>query len=186
MKKCSNRLFNIIRTDSSRVSGKTRFPSLTATGLSIVLLLMPATASALGLNCNVSATGVAFGNYNATSSSPTNATGNVQVTCTVFLVSVLSSINTSLNMGGSGSYSPRKMSSGANWLNYNLYKEASHTTVWGDGTGGTGIFTDTLLIAVLGTTLNHTIYGSIPAGQYVAAGVYTDTITVMVEFHEGL
>jgi spore coat protein U-like protein len=151
-----------------------------------MLLLMPTTATALGLDCSVTATGVAFGNYNATNSSPTNANGNVRVRCTVLLVSVAAQTNISLNAGGSGSYAPRKMSSGANRLNYNLYKETSHTTVWGDGTGGTGIWTDNTLIAVLGTNIDHTLYGSMPAGQYVAAGSYADTITVTVEFHEVL
>lgn len=159
---------------------------LTAVLLGVVLSLMPAPAPALGLNCNVSATGVAFGNYNPTNGTPTDATGNVHVFCTVLLVSVLAQTNISLSTGGSGSFTPRKMSSGANQLNYNLYKEASHTTIWGDGTGGTGIFTDNVTIAVLGTSIDHAIYGRIPAGQYVPAGGYTDTITVTVEFHEAL
>lgn len=171
--------------NSRLASRKNCFFSLIATGLlSFILLLMPATATAIGLNCSVSATGVSFGSYNPNDGTPTNATGNVHVQCTVLLVSVLSQINTRLNTGGSGSFSPRKMSSGANLLTYNLYKEVGHTTVWGDGTGGTGIFTDNVTIAVLGTSINHTIYGSIPAGQYVAAGSYSDTITVTVEFHE--
>jgi spore coat protein U-like protein len=159
---------------------------LTAALLGIVLSLASTPAAALGLDCNVSTTGVAFGNYNPTNGSPTDATGNVHVFCTVLLVSVLSQTNISLSKGDSGSFTPRKMSSGANQLNYNLYKEASHTTVWGDGTGGTGIFTDNVTIAVLGTSIDHTIYGRIPAGQYVPAGSYTDTITITVEFHEGL
>lgn len=154
--------------------------------LSAALSLMPPPADALGLNCNVSSTGVAYGVYDPNSSSPTNAAGNVHVLCTVLVVSVLSQINISLSTGGSGTFATRKMSGGADQLNYNLYKDASHTTVWGDGTGGTGIFTDNLLIAVLGTSVDHTIYGSIPAGQYVSAGSYSDTITVTVEFHEGI
>jgi spore coat protein U-like protein len=173
-----------------RRQGKLRFgqhgPScgLAAALVSVVLSLMPAPALALGLDCTVSATGVAFGNYNPTNGTPTDAAGNVHVFCTVLLVSVLAQTNISLNTGGSGSFASRKMSSGANQLNYNLYREASHTTIWGDGTGGTSIFTDNTLIAVLGTSIDHTIYGRIPAGQYVPAGGYTDTITVTVEFHE--
>jgi len=160
--------------------------SLTAALLGIALSLMSTPATALGLNCTVSATSVAFGNYNPTNSSTTDATGNVHVFCTVLIISVAAQTNISLSTGGSGSYAPRKMSSGAELLSYNLYKEATHTTVWGDGTGGTGIWTDNTLILVLGTSIDHTIYGSIPAGQYVAAGNYTDTITVTVEYHEGI
>lgn len=178
--------YHKVLPNGCRTSRRNCFFSLSAAGLGFILLLMPATATALGLACNVDATGVAFGVYNPTSSSPTDATGNVHVHCTVILVGVLSQTNISLNTGGSGSFAPRKMSSGANQLNYNLYKEANRTSVWGDGTGGTGIWTDNTLIAVLGTNIDHTIYGSIPAGQYVAAGSYSDTITVTVEFHEVL
>jgi spore coat protein U-like protein len=186
MKNYRNYLLKKHRQDNPRTGSTDLFFSLTAVLLGIVLSLTSTPAAALGLSCNVSATGVAFGNYNPTNGSPTDATGNVHVFCTVLLVSVGAQTNISLNKGGSGSFAPRKMSSGANQLNYNLYKEASHVTVWGDGTGGTGIFTDSVLIAVLGTSIDHTIYGRIPAGQYVAAGSYTDTITVTVEFHEGL
>lgn len=167
-------------------STRKNFRGLTAVGLSLCFLLLPAPAAALDLDCNVSATGVAFGTYNPTNSSPTDATGNVHVFCTVLLVSVLAQTNISLSTGGSGTYSPRKMSSGANLLDYNLYQEASHTTVWGDGTGGTAIITDNVLIAVLGTSIDHTIYGRLPANQFVVAGNYSDTITVTVEFHEVL
>ncbi|MDD5410975.1 MAG: spore coat U domain-containing protein [Methylobacter sp.] len=184
MKKCRNHPFKKIRLGNPRPRQGNSFFNLTAALLGVVLSLTSTPAAAVGLNCSVSATGVAFGNYNPTNSSSTDATGNVHVFCTVLLVSVGAQTNISLNTGGSGSFASRKMSSGANRLNYNLYKEASHTTVWGDGTGGTGIFTDNTLIAVLGTSINHTIYGSIPASQFVAAGSYSDTITVTVEFHE--
>jgi len=90
----------------------------------------------------------------------------------VILVSVLSQINISLDEGGSGSFAPRKNVQRSNLLSYNLYKEATHTTVWGDGTGGTGIWTDNALIAVFGTNIDHTILWQYPGGQYVAAGSY--------------
>lgn len=185
MKKCCEARPNSLGAAARR----NFFFRLTAGGLSFILFLMPAKVAALGLNCNVSATGVTFGNYDPTSSLPTDATGNVHVFCTVLLLSIASTVNISLNpgTGNSGSFFPRKMSSGANRLNYNLYKEASHATVWGDGTGGTGLWPDSnILILVAGTPIDHTIYGSIPAGQYVAAGAYSDTITVTVEYHEGL
>ncbi len=189
MKKCRNHPFKQFHLDNPRPRQGNSFFSLTAALLGVILSLTSTPAAALGLNCSFCATGVAFGNYNPTSSSPTDATGNVHVFCTVLLISVASTINISLNpgTGNSGSFSPRKMSSGANRLSYNLYKDTSHTTVWGDGTGGTSIWTNSnLLILVAGTPIDHTIYGRIPAGQYVAAGSYTDTITVTVEYHEGL
>jgi len=185
MKKYRNYSVKKSRPEHSRPKQINLLFSLTIALLAAVLSLTSAPANALGLNCTASATGVAFGNYNPTNSSPTDATGNVHVFCTVLIISVAAQTNISLSTGG-GTYADRKMSSGAELLSYNVYKEATHTTVWGDGTGGTGIWTDNTLILVLGTSIDHTIYGRIPAGQYVAAGSYTDTITVTVEYHEGI
>ncbi|MGZ8188680.1 MAG: spore coat protein U domain-containing protein, partial [Methylosarcina sp.] len=64
--------------------------SIVSSLLSVLLVLTAPPASALGLDCTVSATGVAFGVYDPNSGSPTDATGNVHVFCTVLLVSVLS------------------------------------------------------------------------------------------------
>jgi spore coat protein U-like protein len=96
-----------------------------------------------------------------------------------------------LNAGSSGSFSPRKLASGANLLNYNLYTTSARTTIWGNGSGGTstvgGSFTlgnCTLLLLCSDETesRNHTAYGRIPASQNVPAGSYSDTITVTVNY----
>jgi|GEM_PF-257111 len=154
--------------------------------LTLILSITATPAAALGLNCQASTAGVAFGNYNPINTLPATAVGNVGVFCTVALVSVAAQINISLSPGLSGSFSPRNMLSGTNQLHYNLYTNLLNTTIWGDGTSGTGTVSHNLLIAVLGTAVNSPVYGSIPAGQYVPAGSYTDTITVTVEYHEGL
>ncbi|MGR9116059.1 MAG: Csu type fimbrial protein [Gammaproteobacteria bacterium] len=150
----------------------------------IPLPLASGAATALGLDCSVSASGIAFGVYDPSNPAPTAATGTIQTTCTVLLVAVDAQTNISLNTGASGTFSPRSMSNGSSLLNYNLYQDAAHTIVWGDGSGGTAIVTDNNLIQVLGTTVEHTVYGLIPDAQFVGAGAYSDTITVTVEFHE--
>ncbi len=64
-------------------------------------------------------------------------------------------------------------------LNYNLYLDAARTSIWGDGTGGTALFT----VAIpSGKAVNVTIFGRIPAGQDVAAGSYSDSIVVTIQF----
>lgn len=181
MKKCRNYPVKKLHLGHSRPRQDNLLSSLTAALLAAVLSLTSMPAAAL-LDCTVSATEVDFGVYDPTNSSSTDATGNVHVFC-LGLLDILVQTNISLSIGGGSSYTLREMSSGADRISYNLYKEASHTTIWGDGTGGTGTFIDIILVVLLGVFIDHPINGSIPAGQYVAAGSYTDTITVTVEYH---
>ena len=76
------------------------------------------------------------------------------------------------------------MLSGANPLNYNLYFDAAYTQVRGDGTGGsqTGGANFTLSNSNKTDSTTSTIYGRAPALQDVAAGTYSDTITVTITY----
>lgn len=92
---------------------------------------------------------------------------------------ILPTFNVALSKGG-GSYAQRTMTKGADRLEYNLYTDAAHMMVWGDGTSGTVVQSLTGFIT-LGAT-NYTVYGLMAAGQYPVAGTYDDTITVTVNF----
>jgi spore coat protein U-like protein len=70
------------------------------------------------------------------------------------------------------------MTSGLNLLNYSIYTNASHTTVWGDGTSGSSVVSGS---GILGVT-SHTAYGQIPASQTADAGVYADVVTVNLNY----
>lgn len=61
------------------------------------------------------------------------------------------------------------MKSGANVLNYNLYTPAAHTTVWGDGTAGTGTFSGGPYKKAAMPVL-VTVYGPVFALQNAATG----------------
>lgn len=122
------------------------------------------------VQCDPSAQGVSFGSYDTFSNQPLDSTGNIGVSC-----DVSASYSIALSPGG-GSYASRAMASGAYTLKYNLYTDATRTTVWGDGTGGTATVNGS------GTTADYTVYGRVPAGQNAYVGSYTDTITVTVTF----
>ena len=145
-------------------------------------LLMPALAAAA--SCTVSATSLALGTYNPASGTPTDASGLVTVTCAANPLALVLGYTVSLSTGGSGSYAARQMSSGANTLAYQLYSNASHTTVWGNGTGGSSVVNGGLLLSLLfPVSANHTVYGRLPALQSAAAaGAYTDVIVVTVAY----
>jgi spore coat protein U-like protein len=64
------------------------------------------------------------------------------------------SISIALNRGGSATFTPRRMIKGADTLNYNLYLDASGST----------------------------IFGTMPARQNAKVGSYTDAITATINF----
>jgi spore coat protein U-like protein len=127
-------------------------------------------------DCNLSATNLSFGTYDAASGSPLDATSAVSVYCSNGL-----SYDVALNIGsGGGTFVTRTLADGGNTLNYNLYSNAGRSTIWGDGTGSTAIVSGSgtgLLSAV-----THNVYGRVASGQDRAVGSYASTITVTVTF----
>lgn len=145
---------------------------------STALLLSPL-AHALGLSCSVSATNVSFGVYDPLAPSGLSSTGSVTATCIAVLATP---ITIALSTGSSGSYAARRMQSGANSMNYNLYLDAAHSQIWGDGTGGS-VVDNVTITPVLGTgQVTVTVYGLVAAAQDVSPGSYSDTITVTVSY----
>lgn len=130
---------------------------------------------ALGAGCTISTTGVSFGAYNVFATSPLDSTGSVTYRCTGN-----ASITVTLGKGGAATYNPRRMLKGSEALNYNLYLDASRTTIWGDGTGGTQTYSNPSVPN--NTNITVTIYGRIPASQDVSAGSYSNTITATINF----
>jgi spore coat protein U-like protein len=129
--------------------------------------------------CTISAPGVAFGAYDPQSAANDDSSGNVNLACPTTVTAPVVALST----GGSGTYSPRRMTNGAFNLNYNLYTTSARTVVWGNGTGGS--VTQTLSGGTIsGGTRNftRTIFGRSPGSQNVGAGAYSDTITLTVTF----
>jgi spore coat protein U-like protein len=63
-------------------------------------------------------------------------------------------------------------------LGYGLYTTNAYGTIWGDGSGGT----TTVAGTGNGAAQAVTVYGRIPPSQFVAAGSYTDHVTVTVNY----
>ena len=124
--------------------------------------------------CEVSASDLDFGTYSAQGGSPLQGTTLLRATCTP---------NTSYQVGLNEGTSPgatvnqRRMVSGANALNYQLYSDTQRSRIWGNTPG-----TDTVTGVGTGLAQDHTVFGSIPAAQVIPAGDYADTITVRVYY----
>ena len=127
-------------------------------------------------NCVVSSSPISFGAVNPISGLNYDASGGITVTCTN---GTAWSAAAGIGSGSGASYAARRMTAGANTLNYNIYTDAARTTVWGDGSGATA----TIANAGTGVGQNVTVYGRVPSGQVtVPPGAYTDTVAVTVTY----
>lgn len=146
---------------------------LLAASLLLNMLWLPQ-ASAL---CSVNNPTLVFGSFSPLIDNTVDSTGTITVTCLL----QLSSYTIALSPGASGTYNPRRMLSGINHLDYNLYADAGYSQIWGDGTGGS--VTVAGGPALLGSR-DHTVYGRIPLSTQRGAmvGSYSDSITVTITY----
>ena len=152
-----------------------RFLRLVRIAFVATALALPS-AQAIGACSIGSVSAVAFAAYDVFAISADTGTGSFSVSgCRSGGRTYTAKLST-----GFGTYSTRLMRSGANQMQYNLYKDAAYAQIWGNGTGGTVTLVNTNSGSGVGPT--HTIYGRIPAGQDLPVGVYTDTIVITITF----
>jgi spore coat protein U-like protein len=141
--------------------------------------------AATTVNCTASASGIAFGIYSPLSAVADASTGTLKVTCNGSGTgSANVTVNVTLSAGSSGSYATRKMFSGVNALNYNIYWSTAYNQIVGDGTGGSFAGSAGPFVVPAGGSnfATGTFYGLIPASQDVAPGAFSDVITVTVTY----
>ncbi|WP_162854583.1 spore coat U domain-containing protein [Sphingobium estronivorans] len=144
-------------------------------------MIMASSASACTLcSCSASTTGISFGGYDPGATGPKDGAGSVTLSCTG-LISLAGTIDITMSPGSSGTPLARQMTQGAARLNYNLYTDGSRTTVWGTGSASTGIVSATLT-GLLSFSQTVSVYGRIPAGQWVQAGPYADSVIVTIAY----
>jgi spore coat protein U-like protein len=129
-----------------------------------------AVSATVNANCIISANPLAFGTYTGAQN---QATTTLSVTCTN-----TTPYNVGLNPGATSgaTVTTRQMLNGAATLNYSLtsvsYAGSNCGNTTGSWVGGTGI----------GSAQTLTVYGTIPASQFVTPGSYTDTVIATVNY----
>jgi spore coat protein U-like protein len=127
-------------------------------------------------NCTIATTAVTF----TTAYDPvvTNAstddlgTGTLTVSCTKGAGTSIG-LSTGANVSGT---QPRMKGPGAtDYLNYTLYSDSAHSTIW----SGASV---TITAATSKTARAFTVYANIPAGQDISTGSYSDTVVATVNF----
>lgn len=102
------------------------------------------------------------------------ATSTISMTC-----SNTTNYNVGLSAGldSGATVTTRRMSNGTAVMTYALYSDSSRTLNWGQTVG-----TDTVTGTGSGTAQVLTVYGRVPAGQFVTPGNYSDTIIATVTY----
>ena len=161
--------------------------STLARGLFAALAALAA-VPAMAVTCSVSVPGLAFGAYDVFAAGALQSTTTVSVTCTRQSgdgTSITVNYTLALSTGASGSYAQRRMTSGANTLNYNVYTNSARTLIWGNGGGGSNLVAGSMTLVRTThptQTDQYTVYGSVTALQDVATGAYADSLTLTETF----
>ncbi len=128
-------------------------------------------------SCQISTTNLNFGNYSGLQD---DATSTVTISCTN---TTPYSVGLNQGSGSSATVTSRKMTgpgspggAGAT-LGYSLYQDSGRTVNWGNTAG-----TDTEAGTGNGTAQVLTVYGRVPASEFVTPGTYTDTVVATVNF----
>ena len=119
---------------------------------------------------------LAFGSYDPTSGAALNGSTTVTLTCTL---GTPYQIGLDAGAGSGATVALRKLTSGANTLDYRLFRDASRTLNWGN-TPGTDTLGGTSSSGSLSNTI--TIYGQIPASAAVPTGSYSDSVAITVTY----
>ncbi len=138
-------------------------------------------AADAAVTCDISTSGAAFGSYDSIGSQDRDTSGTITVTCSG---TTGDSVTYTISLSpGAGSFSNRNLSAGTSVLNYNLYTDISRSQVWGDGSAGTAVLSDSYTLNVSPTTHNYTVYGRVPKSQNQAlSGSYSDNLTVALVY----
>lgn len=142
---------------------------------------------AAAVQCAVSVTPVNFGPYDIFANVDATSSGSVTVTCareTSDPSSVRVAYAAAASAGASNNFASRTLLGPLDALAYNLYTNSNYTTVWGNGSSATLVFSGGFTLNAGNSTRSamHTVYGRVPRLQDVGAGAYVDNINVTVTF----
>ena len=131
--------------------------------------------SVVAANCRIAISDLAFPDYDPldqNASRELNGAADVRMICTRQARATIV-----IDTGRHGIGRARAMSDGGQRVNYQLYRDSNRSQVWGCGAEG-------LQFVSTGykNPQQFTVYASIPPGQEVASGAYTDVVVATVDF----
>lgn len=147
------------------------------------LLLCGLASAAQAQTCSFTFTAVNFGNVDVTTGGASDGSGTFDATCSGWGANATVRICPHLGPGSGGAGlngAPRTLLKGSDTLNYNLYTDASRTSIWGSYLAGwSGPTPPQIDLAVNATgsgSTSATVYGRVAGSQNTAAvGSYSSS-----------
>jgi len=147
-----------------------------------------ATPAGAAFTCSVTAPGsINFLVYNPASGTPALGSTNVTLTCT-HVSGGTERIDWTMVLanGSSGNCNARTLAGPSGTLNYNVFQNNIAGGVWGNA--GCATFPAGRLTVGPGAgngtrSTTQTLFGQIPIGQYVSAGLYSDSLLLTIEYN---
>lgn len=135
--------------------------------------------------CYITAPNMNFGTYNIFSTAALTSTMTFTLSCGNGWnghgkQTTGSTISITFGTGSSGTYTNRTLSNGTDTLDYNLYADAAHTEVLGDGSNNTFYFAGYAPNSSF--SASGTVYGLLPAQQNVSPGTYNDVVMITLTY----
>lgn len=145
--------------------------------ISQFLFLLLMSDPLLAQDCSVDATPMIFGMLESFPGPAVDSSGSVTVNCNASASYI---IRLDAGLHSNGQFITRRMSlhQASGFLDYNLYRDAARTLIWGDGMGGSS----SVQGSSTGGIQTTSIYGRVNAGQNLQVGDYSDIITVTVDW----
>jgi spore coat protein U-like protein len=118
---------------------------------------------------SISVTALAFGNYDVYNATPTDSAGTITYSCPPPTTPTVT-----IDAGLAFASGTRRMtlSTGTDWLSYDVFVDASRTTVW----------SSTPVSVAPGNGVTVPFYARVFAQQDVSVGSYSDTLVVTFNF----
>lgn len=157
-------------------AGFTTSPPVCTTTTGLQTPFSFSTSATLTTDCTLSATSIDFGQVGLITV-PVNTTGAVTVTCTN---GTAYTVSLDAGRGAGATVSSRKLtrSGSSDTLAYGLYINAARSSIWGDGSNGSGTVSGTGNGAAQPTT----VYASLLAPASVPPGTYVDTVIATISY----
>ncbi len=148
------------------------------TWLALALLLAAMPAAVRAQTCTYAASSVNFGLIAGNPTSVQDTTGTIRVTCSGITGRTVRVCLGIPDGSGGNSLADRRMLSGGNFVQYQIYKDAARSQIWGQrNQAQTPLTLDIPLTAATGNVGTATMYGRIFAGQTKPAGTYQSAFT---------